>query len=57
MFDKITITINTGNSAFEENPNEVSRILRNLADKLENGKQPTKPMDINGNSVGTVKYE
>lgn len=57
--EKITITIKTGNSAFEENVSgEVARILRGLADKLENyHQQPTKLMDINGNKVGTVEYE
>jgi hypothetical protein len=56
--DKITITIRTGNSAFDGNvEGEVSRILRELASKIESGREPSKVMDINGNSVGTVEYE
>lgn len=56
MFKKITIEINADNSAFEENPNEVSRILRKIADQLEKGQEPSNPMDFNGNSVGKIEY-
>lgn len=59
--ENITITINTGNDAFH-NPGppsfEVARILRQLADKLENnGVQAGehKLMDINGQSVGKIE--
>lgn len=56
--EQIIITINTENSAFEGNEeHEVARILRNIADKIENGQQPRKPMDINGNSVGSIEYK
>jgi hypothetical protein len=52
--EKIVITIETVNAAFEDNQNEVSRILRELADKLESGQNPESLRDINGNKVGTV---
>lgn len=59
--DKIIITIKTGNAAFEAFEGlehyEVARILRRLADKLENGSKPERLLDINGNNVGTVEYE
>jgi hypothetical protein len=56
--NKITIVINTVNAAFEDMPEyEVVRILRELADKLETGRQPDYILDINGNNVGSIKYE
>jgi hypothetical protein len=54
----ITITISTGGAAFEVDKGaEVARVLRNLADKFEDGCEPSKTMDINGNAVGVVEYE
>jgi len=56
--EKVTVTIKTGNAAFEENPNmEIARILRELANNLEADVQPGKLRDLNGNTVGTVEYE
>lgn len=56
MSEKITITIETGNAAFDDAPaTEVGRILRDLADRFEfNGVVPQHLRDINGNTVGTV---
>ena len=54
---KIKIEIETGNAAFKDDPNETSRILRELADKLEEGKKPTWLIDANGNTVGAVIRE
>jgi hypothetical protein len=54
----ITITIKTGNAAFEPDPNyELARILKEIAKKLENGYDPEdiSIMDINGNNVGEIK--
>ena len=51
---KIKIEIETSSAAFRDDPNETSRILRELADKLEEGKMPTWLIDANGNTVGTV---
>jgi hypothetical protein len=56
--EKLTITISTGNSAFEmDKHSEVARILRKLADRFESGGEPSKVMDINGNKVGEVNYD
>jgi hypothetical protein len=59
--DRITITINTENSAFTEEDfymnAEVSRILHDLADKIENDHYPSKLRDLNGNTCGKVEIE
>jgi hypothetical protein len=60
--EKITITINTVNSAFVDEdgnyePYELARILRNFADNIETGFRRDSLQDINGNTVGTVEYE
>jgi len=53
----IKIEIKTGNAAFEEDKNyEIARILRELADKLEAGREPESINDYNGNPVCKVKY-
>ena len=58
MTDQITITIETGNAAFEEagTGQEVARILRKLADQIEEwpGASAFKVglRDVNGNRVG-----
>ncbi|UNY48828.1 hypothetical protein P9294_gp113 [Bacillus phage FADO] len=54
--NKIIIEIETGNAAFEDG-NELSRILRSLADKYENGDTPSSERDINGNKVAKITYE
>jgi hypothetical protein len=60
MAEQITITIQTGNAAFEDAPaSEVARILRDLADRFENeGALDATPLrDHNGNKVGVVRIE
>jgi hypothetical protein len=60
----ISIKVKTDNAAFEDSPcAEVARILRDLADKLENfaprgglPKEPCNLRDINGNTVGHIKF-
>ncbi|HEU0197011.1 MAG TPA: hypothetical protein VFQ88_07305 [Nevskiaceae bacterium] len=54
----ITIKIETGNAAFDPEPEEVARILRELADKVEKSRGVEKGdemslFDANGNKVGT----
>ena len=50
---EFVITINLDNAAFEEAGPEVARILRQLADDIENdNKTDRKLRDINGNTVG-----
>lgn len=58
MADNITITIYTGNDAFRESPTlEIARVLRELADKFEDGVPPEFTRDANGQRVGQVKIE
>lgn len=60
------LLIKTGNAAFrdpytgeesswEEN-HEVARILREIADKIDDGKREGKAIDYNGNSVGEYTF-
>jgi hypothetical protein len=53
--ERITITIELGNDAMQ-NMDDVARALKTLAERMESGREPTKIMDDNGNSVGTVEY-
>jgi hypothetical protein len=57
--EKIIITIETVNAAFEENGiGEVARILRKLADDMEYCESAKMPVfDINGNSCGKVEVK
>lgn len=55
---KAELTINMDNAAFE-NPSELARILRELADKIESNEGVSSgdklvARDINGNTVGTL---
>lgn len=55
--EKIEITIETANSAFEDEPaTEIARILRKLADEFETygHAQFSKFYDINGNICGGI---
>jgi hypothetical protein len=58
----LTIEIETGNAAFEDDNLgfEIARILRKLADRIENDGVGCLDMglyDINGNKVGSTNYE
>ena len=66
-----TLTIKTGGAAFRDDSRtdrkgeaaldpeatEVRRILRDVAKKLEAGYDRGNVMDLNGNNVGSWKYE
>ena len=52
---KITIDINTDNSAFEDRDEEINRILVRVASSIKNGRVGGPVIDINGNKVG--RYE
>lgn len=53
----LTIQIKTGNAAFDESPElEIARILKELANQIALGNEPTKLRDINGNTIGIVTY-
>ena len=57
MAERITITIHTGNAAFEDGPaTEIAACLRRLADRFERDGTPERVMDSNGNAVGAVHY-
>jgi hypothetical protein len=55
----ITLKLNTDNAAFEDNPEEIRRIIGNCAIAamtMEDG--DSYPLhDINGNKVGYIKAE
>lgn len=55
----ITITINNSGAAFiDESPREeIARILRELAIRIEEGQTPTIVRDVNGNNCGTVDMD
>tara|TARA_R100001440_G_scaffold72482_1_gene96416 strand:+ start:127 stop:309 length:183 start_codon:yes stop_codon:yes gene_type:complete len=50
---RITISFNTDNAAFEDNPNEVQRILKRIGESIDhNTPNQITLLDLNGNSVG-----
>ena len=59
--ERVTITINTTNDAFDDIPDlaqyELARIINKLAKDIADGREPEKLLDINGNQVGKVVYE
>ena len=54
--EKVTIEMKMSKDAFRD-IEEAGLILRKLARRLCEGQCPTKVMDGDGNSVGTVTYE
>ena len=58
MSERITITFETGNAAFDDAPaSEIAAILRRLADAIEETGDLPNPRDTNGNRVGTSTIE
>lgn len=59
--EHVTIQISTVNDAFgesdEERREELGRILCNLGERFKQGQEPSKVMDANGNTIGTVDYD
>jgi hypothetical protein len=51
------IKIVGGNAAFTDNPDELTRIIRECAKKIDNGQWTGKLMDTNGNTVGMYGFE
>jgi hypothetical protein len=47
-----TLKIKTDNAAFDDTAQEIARILRDTADRLERGGEFGTLRDINGNTVG-----
>lgn len=66
---KLTITIDMNNAAFEDDPEELLRILKTVPAKVEEQRlrhadcvcdaleAGDKLLDINGNAVGTIKLK
>lgn len=54
----MTIKINSGDAAFDGRDNaaaEMARILRQIIQELEAGREPSHPLhDVNGNKCGSV---
>ena len=54
---QLVVKINTDNDAFKPSMSyELSRILKGLAEKIEDGRTAEYLMDSNGNTVGTVSW-
>lgn len=59
----ITLSIETGNSAFEDNPDEIKEVFEKAAQKIQDGLNSGESTfdlylrDSNGNKVGTVNVE
>lgn len=53
------LEIDTGNAAFDGGTcrEEVARILRHVASKIENGASESACIDINGNTVGRFRLD
>lgn len=51
----VKIDFKTSNAAFEDDPYEAVRIIREVADKINNGATSGTIQDINGNTVGKFK--
>lgn len=48
----LSILINTGNAAFQDDPRELSRVVREAADRIDEGQTSGILRDSNGNKVG-----
>lgn len=58
MTTKFKVHINCGNDAFATAPEEeVARILRKLADQIEQGFTGCYLTDYNGNTVGFAEFK
>lgn len=58
MSERIIITIETENAAFDDEPvGEVVRILRHLAARFASDGQFPTVCDANGNTCGSVRVE
>lgn len=49
---EFALNVKTDNAAFEDAPEELSRILREVADKVQAGYGSGVIFDVNGNRVG-----
>lgn len=51
---KMSMRIDSDNAAFEEDSGavEVARLVRQIADRIDQGEREGKLLDLNGNTVG-----
>ena len=54
--DNFRIDIGTSNAAFKDDPGELARLLRKVADRLDRGDKDGRIVDINGNVVGRFDH-
>jgi hypothetical protein len=47
------LSIETDSAAFEDNPDELARLLEIAAEKVRDGRSDGRLVDVNGNTVGT----
>lgn len=53
MTERFELSLKTGNAAFEDQPaSEIARIIKDAAERIENGEFEGNLYDINGNRVG-----
>ena len=55
MTESIKFSITFGNAACQY-PTDLPGILRKMADQFENGREPERIIDGNGNKVGNIEY-
>jgi len=53
----VAIQFETDNAAFKDNPEEVSRILHEIAERIKNGDTTGQARDINGQPVGDYCFK
>ena len=59
METRFTLCVRMDNAAFEDDPSELSRILRMLADRFQNFgscREDGNVADYNGNRVGSYSF-
>lgn len=57
MAKRLIIRVDLENAAFEDNPNEVSYIFRQIEEKIKLGLPKSRVFDSNGNDVGSFCIE
>ena len=58
MTATFTMTVESANAAFEDEPDEeMARILRIVAEKIDDGYMAGPLLDRNGNTVGHFSYD
>lgn len=53
----VEVEADSGAALIEDMPNELARMLRVVADKVQDGQTFGHLLDVNGNGVGTFWFE